>query len=122
MSTTPDVTRPASTRVSVARLAEQVVARNAGVSATRGRGRWLTVDGGRSIDGVAVGQTPAGRVDVELHLIAEWPAQPLPALADQLRRELIAAATDAGCGERLGEIDISIHDFKVPDEAEEQAR
>lgn len=114
-----DGTPPASTRVSIARLAEQVVGRTAGVSATRGRGRWLTADGGRSIDGVVVGQTAAGVADVELHLIAEWPARPLPPLADRLRRELMADAAAAGLGERIGEIDVSVHDLKVPGDEED---
>lgn len=119
---TLDRTRPASTRVSIARLAETVVGRTPGVSATRGRGRWLTADGERSIDGVVVGQTAAGVADVELHLIAEWPARPLAPLADQLRWELMADAASAGLGDRIGEIDVSVHDFKMPDEDGEESR
>lgn len=112
----PARTRPPSTRVSLARLAEGVVARTEGVIATRGRGRWLTADGERSIDGVVVGQTAADLTDVELHLDAEWPARPLPALAEELRWELRADAAGAGLGDRLGEIEVSIHDFLMPGE------
>jgi uncharacterized alkaline shock family protein YloU len=118
---TLDETRPASTRVSVARLAEGVLARSEGVGATRGRGRWFTADGERSIDGIVVAETAAGRIDVDLHLDAEWPARPLPALADQIRWELNAEAVKAGLGTRIGEIDISVHDFKTSEELEREA-
>jgi len=118
--TAVDHIRPASTRVAIARLAEEVVGRTVGVSATRGRGRWLTADGERTIDGVVVGQTAAGATDVDLHLIAEWPARPLPPLADQLRWELRADAASAGLGDHLGEIEVSVHDFKLPGEGGEE--
>lgn len=111
-----DTVRPATTRVSVARLAEQVIVGNPGVSATRGRGRWLTLDGERVVSGVVVGMTGAGRVDVALHLIAAWPPQPLPPLAEQLRWELANEAAAAGLGDRLGEIAVTIHDLADPGE------
>ena len=113
-----DTIRPASTRVSVARLAEQVIVRSSGVSATQGRGRWLTPDGERVVSGVVVGMTGAGRVDVALHLIAAWPPRPLPPIAAQLRRELASDAAAAGLGDQLGEISVTIHDLADPGEQE----
>jgi hypothetical protein len=109
---TLDAAPPVSTRVQIARLAERVVARCSGVSATRSSGRWLTLDGERAIDGIVVARTPAGRVEVELHLIATWPPEPLPPLAEQLRRELVATAGRSGLGERLGEIEVFVHDVQ----------
>src|ERR1700754_123088 len=107
---TPDVTRPVTTRVVVARLAEQAIAAADGVFATRGRGRWLTADGDREIPGVVVGEDGAGHIDVALHLIASWPPRPLPELVDGLRTRFTTAAARAGLGERLGLVDATIQD------------
>jgi hypothetical protein len=107
---TPDVTRPVTTRVVVARLAEQAIAVTDGIFATRGRGRWLTGDGDREIPGVVVGEDGAGHIDIALHLIASWPPRPLPELVHGLRERLTAAAVRAGLGERIGRIDAIIHD------------
>ena len=108
--------RPASTRVSIARLAEAVIAADPGVSPTPGQGRWLTPDGEKVIPGVVVGATADGRVDVQLHLVGAWPPQPLPETVSRLQQQLTEAAVAVGIGERLGRIDVSIHDFAEPAE------
>jgi hypothetical protein len=108
---TPDVTRPVTTRVVVARLAEETIAVTDGVFATPGRGRWLTADGDREIPGVVVGEDGAGHIDVALHLIASWPPRPLPELVHGIRERLAEAAARAGLGGRIGRIDATIHDL-----------
>lgn len=108
--------RPVTSRVLVARLAEQVIALEDGVSATAGRDRrWVTADLEREIDGVVVAETGHGHVDVDLHLVADWPPEPLAQLAAQLRRRLRRSASMAGLGDRVGEITVAIHDVREPD-------
>jgi hypothetical protein len=114
-------TRPASTRISIARLAARVIAASPALVATSGDGRWVTVDGGDRIPGVVAAEAGGGRVDVALHLVASWPPQPLEALAGQLREALLRSAASAGLGGRLGRVDVSIHDLQLP-EAEGRPR
>lgn len=108
--------RPVTGRVLLARLAEQVIALEDGVSATAGRDRrWVTVDLGREIYGVVAAETGLGVVDVDLHVVADWPPEPLQHLAAQLRRRLRRSASTTGLGDRLGEIGVAIHDVREPD-------
>jgi hypothetical protein len=112
----PESTRPASTRIVLARLAEQVIAADPGVGATREGGRRLTRDGDRDIPGVVVAAGGDGRVEVDLHLVAYMPPRPLEEQADTLREALIAAARRSGVAASLGKIDVTIHDLVAPEE------
>jgi len=113
----PERASPAvSGRVLLARLAEQVIAASDTVGATAGRGRhWVTADTERLIEGVVVADTSNGQVDVELHLVADWPPEPLDQLAAHLRRDLRRSASLAGLDDRLGETHVAIHDIRAPD-------
>lgn len=111
------VQRPASGRVLLACLAEQVIAGHDAVSATAGRDRrWVTADGDRLIDGVVVAAT-GSRLNVELHVLADWPPEPLTQLATQLRSGVVRSASKAGLGDRLGDVDVAIHDVREPDDS-----
>jgi hypothetical protein len=112
----PEPTRPTSTRIVLARLAEQVIAADPGVGATREGGRWLTRDGDRVIPGVVVAAAGDGRVDVAIHLVAYMPPRPLREQADGLRAALTMAARRTAVAESLGEIDVTIHDLVAPEE------
>ena len=106
------VQRPASGRVLLARLAEQVIAGQDAVSATAGRGeRWSTADGDQLIDGVVVAAT-GRRLDVELHVVAEWPPEPLQQLAARLRGGLERSASYSRLSDQLGDVDVAIHDVR----------
>ncbi len=110
--------RPVTGRVLLARMAEQVIALEGGVSTTAGRDRrWVTADLDREIEGVVVAETGHGhgQADIDLHLVADWPPEPLQQLAAQLRRRLRRSAAMAGLGDRVGEIGVSIHDVREPD-------
>lgn len=110
-----DASRPVSGRVLLARLAEQVIAVSDGVSTTPGGDRrWVTADGDRLIEGIVVAETRLGQVDVELHLVVDWPPQPLDQLASHLRRRLTRSASLAGLGDRLGASHVAIHDVREP--------
>ncbi len=108
----------ASTRVRLARLAERALAASDGLSPTSGRGRWSTADGERSIGGVSAAETASGRIDIALHLVAEWPPGPLESRADELRDRLLEAAGEEGIADRLGEVDVLVHDIRGPERAE----
>ena len=108
-----DAHRPTSTRIAIARLAELVVDSDPGVSPAAG-GSWLTRDGDRAIPGVVVAAGAAGRIDVSLHLVAHLPPRPLEGQVATLRAELVAAARQAGLGDSLGPIDVTIHDLREP--------
>lgn len=113
----PQRPRLVSGRVLLARMAEQVIAASDAVSATAGRDqRWATADGDRVIEGVVVAETALGQVDVELHLVADWPPEPLEQLAAQLRRRLWRSAASSGVDDRLGDTDVAIHDVRAPDQ------
>jgi hypothetical protein len=107
-------TRPTSTRIVVARLAEAVITADPGVSATREGGRWLTQDGDRAIEGVVVAAAGDGRVEVDLHLVAHLPPRPLEQQARGLREALVAAAKRTGVAGSLGAVDVTIHDLVAP--------
>ena len=113
-----EATRTASTRISMARLAERVIALEVDVSPVQGGTRWQTRDGERAIAGVTVVAAGASRVAVGLHLIAHLPPPPLERRADQIRQALARAATDAELGDRLGEVDVTFHDLRDPAEIE----
>ena len=112
----PESTRPTSTRIVIARLAEAVIAADPGVSATREGGRWLTRDGERVIAGVVVAASRDRRIEVGLHLLAYMPPRPIEQQAASLRAELLEAARRTGIGKSLGEIDVTIHDLVAPEE------
>lgn len=114
----PPEAPPASTRVLLARSAERVLAASDGLSPTSGRGRWATADGDRSIAGVSAAEAASGRVDVALHLVAEWPPGSLEQQADELRDRLADAAEKEGLADRLGQVDVLVHDISDPDRAE----
>jgi hypothetical protein len=105
-------TRPTSARIGIARLAQQVIAADPGVGPTRGGARWLTRDADRVISGVVVAVDGAGRVEVDLHLVAYLPPRPLGEQATSLRAALFTAAQRAGGVADLGEIDVTIHDLR----------
>lgn len=106
------VQRPSSRRVLAARLAEQVIACQDAVSATAGRDRrWVTADGDRLIDGVVLAAT-GRRLNVELHVVADWPPEPLQQFAARLRGGLERLASSAGLSDRLGNVDVAIHDVR----------
>jgi hypothetical protein len=113
-------TRPTSRRIVLARLAEQVIAADPGVGATRAGGGRLTRDGDRVIPGVVVAAAGDGRVEVDLHLVAYMPPRPLEQQAADLRAALVAAAGRTGVAESLGEIDVTIHDLVAPDDVPEE--
>jgi hypothetical protein len=117
----PESTRPTSTRIALARLAAGVIAADPGVGAAREGGRWLTRDGDRDIPGVVAVAGADGRVEVDLHLVAYMPPRPLAAQAESLRADLLAAARRTGLAESLGEIDVTIHDLVEPEDRDRMA-
>ena len=116
----PESTRPTSRRIVIARLAEQVIAADPNVGATREGGAWLTRDGDRVIPGVVVAAAADGRVEVDLHLVAYMPPRPLGKQAEDLREALSASARRSGVAEGLGEIDVTIHDLVAPEDVPEE--
>lgn len=112
---------PISSRIAIARFAEQAVAADTGVSPTEGGGRWLTRDGERTIPGIVATASGDGRVEVGLHLIAHLPPRPLEQQVENLRNEILASARQARLAEGLGRIDVTIHDLREADEGGEAA-
>ncbi|MBW3608101.1 MAG: hypothetical protein KY463_07055 [Actinobacteria bacterium] len=110
---------PASERVQVARIAAEAIDRTEGVTATpHGGGRWQTSGGGQTISGVLASENARGRVDVELHLAAEWPPPAsLDELGEQLRDRIRRSAERGGLGERLGAISVAFDDLLTPGES-----
>ena len=104
----------ASGRVRLARLAGRVIARADGVTATSGpAGRWRTVAAQQTIPGVLAVEDPQGRVEVELHLVAQWPPQvPLALLGEQVRGDVRRSAATAGLAQALGAVAISFDDVQ----------
>ena len=112
MTTVPDLAAPVSGRAGIADLAGRAIAATAGVAATSGpAGRWRTAGSAQPVAGVVAVEDGRGRVELELHLAAEWPPPgSLHQLAEQLRERLRRAAADAGLGDRLGAVSIAFHD------------
>ncbi|HEX5192192.1 MAG TPA: hypothetical protein VFW09_05255 [Solirubrobacteraceae bacterium] len=107
-----------SARVALAGVAERVVARMAGVALTGGDGGvWQTVDHGRGIRGVTTVAQPDGRFELTVHVVVAWPPEPLPKLADDLRRRIHAAAKLALLDGSLGAIDVDIVSLYEPEPA-----
>jgi len=103
-----------STRVRLARLAGQVIARSDGIAATAGpAGRWQTIGSQQAIPGILAVEDVQGRVDIEVHLVVRWPPQmPLDQLGEQLRERLRHAAGTAGMGARLGAVSVTFDDMR----------
>jgi len=81
------------------------------VSGTAGAAeRWTTPDGDRSITGVIATEHATGTVEVELHLVLAWPPEPVAQVGERLRLQLRRAATTAGLADRLGALQITVHD------------
>jgi hypothetical protein len=59
-------------------------------------------------------------VEVDLHLVAYMPPQPLAEQAERLREALFAAAGRAGLAADVGEIDVTIHDLMAPEDVPEE--
>jgi len=117
-ASSPLESRPRSVRVELARLAAGVLAGTPGTALTAGAGaRWSTADGDRVIRGVVAAAAPGGRVELELHLIVDWPPGPLGPLADAVRGRVSAAAELMGLQGSLGAIQIRIEDVREPGEA-----
>lgn len=103
--------RPVSGRVLLARLAEQTIAGSDGVSAAEDL-RWSTPDGDHRIAGVLAAADGGGRVDVELRVVIDWPPRPLEQVAADLRQALTRRAAIAQLDDRLGKVQIRIHDIR----------
>lgn len=103
---------PVSDRIGMARLAAQVIAVTDGVTATAGpAGRWCTIGSRQAIPGVLAVEDRHGQVDIELHLVVQWPPQmALEQLGEQLRGRLRRSAAMAGMGERLGAVSVAFDD------------
>jgi hypothetical protein len=107
----------ASDRVMLSRLAHDVIAASDGVSATAGSDRrWASADGPRAIEGVVAVADGQGRFELELHLVVDWPSDPLEDVAERLRDRLCRAAAAAGLEERLGEMLVAVEAVRVPGE------
>lgn len=105
-----------SARVALAGVAERAVARMAGVALTDGDGGlWQTVDHDRRIRGVTTVAQPDGRFELTVHVVVAWPPEPLPKLADDLRRRIHAAAKLALLDGSLGAIDVDIVSLWEPE-------
>ena len=102
-------TRGVSPRVALAVIADQVVTAMPGVALTSlGRASWQTVDREQRIDGVTAIAQGDGRFELHLHVAVSWPPEPLPQLAEDLRRRVMAAAKRAQLAEPLGDVHVDI--------------
>jgi hypothetical protein len=108
-----DPTRPTSTRIMLARLAEAVVADDPGVRAAPAE-EWRTRDGDREIPGVVATAGADGRVDVDLHLLAYMPPRPIERQVTSICEALREAARRTGTEGRIGRIEITIEDVIAP--------
>ncbi len=112
---TGDPAAAGSPRLALAAVAEVVVTRMPGVALTDGDGRWVTAHGDRRIRGVIAVAQSEGRYELELHVVVAWPPEPLPQLAQELRRRVLAAAKRHALAEQLGDIQIHIDSVQEPD-------
>lgn len=96
----------------MARLAGQAIAATDGVTATIGPAhRWLTIGCQHTVPGVLAVEDAHGRVDIDVHLLADWPPQmSLQQLAQQVRGRLRRSAGVAGLDERLGAVSVAFDD------------
>jgi hypothetical protein len=105
----------ASPRAALAEVAERVISHMPGVALTSDRaGAWQTTAGDRAIHGVTAVARSDGRYDLGLHVVVAWPPDPLPRLADELRRRVQAAVKRAGLEPLLGPVDIDIVSVEDP--------
>jgi hypothetical protein len=105
-----------SARVGLARVAEAVITRFDGVTATAGpAGRWHTIGSVQErIRGVLAVEDPQGRVHLELHLAVRWPPpSPLEQLGAQVRAHVRRAAAMAPTGARLGSVAVAFDDVLI---------
>ena len=119
MTTTPAPRRPQSVRIRLARVAEGVIALDSAVSPTAGRGRWITLDGDHVIAGVSVAEGADGKVEIELHLDLVWPTPPIQRVAELIREDVARGARGQGLEDRLGQVDVTLHDLRLPSESDE---
>jgi hypothetical protein len=105
-----------SPRAALAEVAERVVARMPGVAlAGDRRGAGQTSEHGRVIGGVTSVAAGEGRYELRLQVVVAWPPDPLPKLADELRRRVRAGAKRAGLASLLGPVEIEIVSIEDPD-------
>lgn len=114
--------RRPSRRVELARLAAGAIALDGALEPTAGDGRWVTADGQDRIQGVLGSEDAAGRIDLELHLLAHWPTGSLEGLAAGLRRRLAEVVRSEGLAGVLGAVDITIHDLVLDEPREGRPR
>lgn len=109
---------PATTRrVWLARAASTAIAQTDDLRATAGpQGRWRTLDGARSLDGVVAIEGGDDRVELALHVDAVWPPRPLAELADEVRLRTIGEAENAERDGELGSVRVFFHDVVDPDQ------
>lgn len=122
MASTPAPQRPRSVRVRLARIAAGVIALDSTVEPNSGRGRWMTLDGREQIAGVVAAEGADGKVEVELHLDLAWPPPPIERVAELIRDDVTAAARRDDLGDRLGRVDITVHDLLLQSADEEGVR
>jgi hypothetical protein len=104
--------RPESPRVRLARLAATAATARPGVVRLDGgpRDHWTTFAGEQRIPGVVVIADDApGRYAASVYLHAQL--TDLPALADEVRAAVRAAASEHGLADRLGEVRVAITDI-----------
>lgn len=113
-SAAPRPARAGSPRSRLARVALQAALRLDEVGCgLAGRGRvWATVDAGELLPGVVAAARPDGRFDLELHLVAQWPAGSLDELADRARVDVQREARRTGLEDVLGAVAIAFEDVR----------
>jgi hypothetical protein len=108
-----------SSRVALADAAEKAVMGTPGVALAAGRNLgWQTVTRDRRIAGITAVAQGDGRFQIGLHVVVEWPAQPLLPLAEDLRRRVRVAVERANLAQRLGDVDVEIVGIEVHEPSE----
>ncbi len=73
-------------------------------------GVWITEVDGERLPGIVAAAQADGRYAIELHLIAR--PVPLRELAELIRERIVRTAEQAGLGDLVGSIDVSIEDVE----------